>query len=92
MTITEQKAFLEAYQGLTPAGEASADALGAYLAECRPEVSTETVALGNPQGIYEELTVRGGGRTVRARVIRPAEAGKQPLVLLFHDLNRGVRG
>lgn len=92
MTITEQKAFLEGYKGLTPAGEGSAEALGAFLSDCRPEVSAEIVALGNPQGIYEALTVRGGGRTVKARSIRPAAAGKQPLVLLFHDLNRGVRG
>ena len=32
------------------------------------------------------------GRTVTARVIRPASAGQHPLLLMYHDLNRGVRG
>ena len=92
MTITEQKAFLESYLGRTvcPADfsarwQQAADAL-------EPHTSAQVLPIGNANGIYETLTVTDGTRTLSARSIRPAAPGKYPLMLLFHDLNRGVRG
>ena len=42
--------------------------------------------------MYERLTVTFDGRSVTTRVIRPAADGVHPLLLMYHDLNRGVRG
>ncbi len=92
MTITEQKAFLQSYTGKTQTPNHFADTWAAALADLQPEVQTAPIEFTNPYGVYERLTVTYGGRTVTARVIRPAAEGPHPLLLMYHDLNRGVRG
>ena len=62
------------------------------VAALQPEVQLAPVPFANPCGVYEQLTVTYQGRTVTARVIRPAAAGRHPLLLMYHDLNRSVRG
>ena len=42
--------------------------------------------------MYERLTVTFDGRSVTAQVIRPPQTDCIPLLLMYHDLNRGVRG
>ncbi len=59
-------------------------------AALHPAVSCAPVAFGNPCGVYERLTVTLTGAASRP-VIRPAD-GVHPLLLMYHDLNRGVRG
>ena len=92
MTITEQKAFLRAYQGASPLNAACGGHWKAVLEDCRPQVTAESLPFGNAQGIYEMLTITDRGRALKARCIRPGSDGKHPLVLLYHDLNRAVRG
>ena len=92
MTITEQKAFLRTYTGTAQPSEHFVQDWRAAFAALDPVVTTAPVAFGNPYGIYERLTITYNGRTVTARVIRPAGAVECPLLLMYHDLNRGVRG
>lgn len=92
MTITEQKAFLRTYTGATqPSTHFVQDWYDAF-AVLNPAVATAPVACGNPYGIYGRLIITYNGRTVTARVIRPAGEGEHPLLLMYHDLNRSVRG
>ena len=92
MTITEQKAFLQSYTGKAQAPAYFAQNWAAAVADLQFEAKTSPVEFANPCGVYERLTVTYAGRTVTARVIRPAAAGRHPLLLMYHDLNRGVRG
>lgn len=92
MTITEQKAFLRSYTGQAQAPADFAQRWQETAAALHPAVSCAPVAFGNPCGVYERLTVTFDGRSVTARVIRPAAGGVHPLLLMYHDLNRGVRG
>ena len=92
MTITEQKAFLRSYTGQAQAPADFALRWQETAAALHPAVSCAPVAFGNPCGVYERLTVTFDGRSVTARVIRPAADGVHPLLLMYHDLNRGVRG
>lgn len=92
MTITEQKAFLKDYRGSTRLPEGFAQSWQAQLETCCPVVAAEPVDLGNPMGIYEHLTVSYGDRRLTARCIRPADGARHPLMLFYHDLNRGPRG
>lgn len=62
------------------------------MKELHFEAQTAPVEFANAYGVYERLTITYEGRTVTARVIRPASAGQHPLLLMYHDLNRGVRG
>jgi len=92
MTITEQKAFLRSYTGQAQAPADFAQRWQETAAALHPAVSCAPVAFGNPCGVYERLTVTFDGRSVTARVIRPAADGVHPLLLMYHDLIRGVRG
>lgn len=92
MTITEQKAFLRSYTGQAQAPADFAQRWQETAAALHPAVSCAPVTFGNPCGVYERLTVTFGGCSVTTRVIRPAADGVHPLLLMYHDLNRGVRG
>lgn len=92
MTISEQKTFLRAYQGASPLDAACGGHWKAVLEDCRPQVTAESLPFGNARGIYEILTITDRGRALKARCIRTDSDGKHPLVLLYHDLNRAVRG
>ena len=76
MTITEQKAFLQQYTGKAQAPDGFAQAWAEAVAALQPEVQLAPVPFANPCGVYEQLTVTYPGRTVTARVIRPAAAGR----------------
>ena len=53
----------------------------------------ESVELGNPSACYACVSFDGlDGSRVDARVVRPAGEGKYPVLLMFHDANRGIRG
>ena len=92
MTITEQKAFLQTYTGKAQAPAHPAQDWADAVKELHFEAQTAPVEFANAYGVYERLTITYEGRTVTARVIRPASAGQHPLLLMYHDLNRGVRG
>lgn len=82
MTITEQKAFLRSYTGQAQAPADFAQRWQETAAALHPAVSCAPVAFGNPCGVYERLTVTFDGRSVTARVIRPAADGVHPLLLM----------
>ena len=92
MTITEQKAFLQTYTGKAQAPAHLAQDWADAVKELHFEAQTAPVEFANAYGVYERLTITYEGRTVTARVIHPASAGQHPLLLMYHDLNRGVRG
>ena len=92
MTITEQKAFLQTYTGKAQAPAHPAQDWADAVKELHFEAQTAPVEFANAYGVYERLTITYEGRTVTARVIRPASAGQHPLLLMYHDLNRGVHG
>lgn len=92
MIISEYKKKLEAYRGSTPIPADFREFWAARMAQAPLSVTTEPVPFANPMAVYENLTLSMGDFSIRARVIRPARAGKHPLVLMFHDLNREIRG
>lgn len=57
------------------------------------DLSLTPVELGNPCGRYTELSLAGmDGKPVCARLVKPVGEGPYPVILMFHDANRGVRG
>ncbi|MBP3893078.1 MAG: acetylxylan esterase [Atopobiaceae bacterium] len=57
------------------------------------ELHLTPVELGNPHALYQELSCEAvDGGQLRARVVVPATPGEHPVVLMFHDATRGVRG
>ena len=51
------------------------------------------VELGNPCARYDELTLSGlDGAPIAARLIRPADVERAPVVLMYHDATRDLRG
>ncbi len=92
MTITEQKAFLQTYTGKAQAPAHLAQDWADAVKELHFEAQTAPVEFANAYGVYERLTITYEGRTVTARVIHPASSWQHPLLLMYHDLNRGVRG
>lgn len=94
-TVSEIRAAGENYLG---ADAAPAD-LGAFWSarvdralEPRPYELAE-VGIDTPVAAYRELSFAStDGQTVRARVLLPKAAGPHPLILVFHDMDRGVRG
>lgn len=51
------------------------------------------VELGNPCATYALLCAEGlDGTPLQARVVRPSGNGPHPVMLMFHDANRDIRG
>lgn len=92
MTISAYKTMLATYRGevRTPADFESF--WKQQMDEASISVATKSVPFFNEAAVYENMTVSYAGGEVKARVIRPAGDGKHPIVLMFHDLNRGIRG
>ena len=95
MTIAEQKAACETYQGMTEIPTDFEAVWRGRWAKAAPagEVLVERLPFQNAQAVYQQWSVPApNGREIRARYIRPAREGAFPTVLMFHDLGRGVRG
>ena len=95
MTIAEQKAACETYQGMTEIPTDFEAVWRGRWAKAAPagEVLVERLPFQNAQAAYQQWSVPApNGREIRARYIRPAREGAFPTVLMFHDLGRGVRG
>lgn len=90
--ISDYKKMLEAYSGRTQTPDDFAAHWKQRMAEAVGTIEMEPVSFCNPAAVYEKMTVTTGERKVFARCIRPAGVEKSPLVLMFHDLNRGIRG
>lgn len=52
----------------------------------------EQVPMGNPAASYWEVSGSYGGRSLSARLIVPVGDGPHPLIMMFHDAGRSVRG
>ena len=92
MTVTEQIALLKSYQGKSPQEADFARRWRAVLDAETLRLSLKKEELGNPLAVYETMRLSYGGRSLNARCIHPADGKRHPLVLMYHDLNRGVRG
>ena len=92
MTIAEQKAACETYQGMTEIPTDFEAVWRGRWAKAAPagEVLVERLPFQNAQAAYQQWSVPApNGREIRARYIRPAREGAFPTVLMFHDLGRG---
>lgn len=57
------------------------------------QIQSEKIGFENREAVYEYLTCPAfDGGKLRLRVIRPAAEGKYPTLLMFHDLDCGIRG
>lgn len=97
-TVSEIRAAGEKYVG----ADAAPEDLGAFWRE-RAARAAEVAAAGphelgevgidTPVATYRQLEFAStDGRSVRARVILPKASGPHPLILVFHDMDRGARG
>ena len=92
MTISERKKCMEAYQGLTKTPDDFAAYWRAKDLNVTGEIKIQQVPYCNNMAIYENMTIPSANGEIHARCIRPAGEEMHPLVLMFHDLHRGVRG
>lgn len=97
-TVSALRAAGENYLGAdaAPADMAAYWAARAQRAEAvaaeRPHELSE-VGIDTPRASYRELSFEStDGTRVRARVLLPKAEGPHPLILVFHDMDRGVRG
>ena len=92
MTISQYQQELAGYLGETRTPEDFVSYWQARVNAAKGSLTVEPVDFCSEAAVYERITVTVGQRRVCARCIRPAEGEKHPLILMFHDLNRGVRG
>lgn len=92
MIISEYKKKLEGYLGCTAIPADFRDFWSNKMNEIPKAVTIQTVPFVNSVAVYETLILSMENYSIRARVIRPARTGRHPLVLMFHDLNRDIRG
>ena len=92
MTISEYKNRLESYTGTCSVPADFHEFWEKKMLRTPASVCVEAVPFTNPVAIYETISITVDKAAVKARCIRPAREGSHPLVLMFHDLSRGVRG
>jgi cephalosporin-C deacetylase-like acetyl esterase len=92
VTISQYKKQLENYSGQTQTPEDFSQHWNQALESLGGAVRREPVPFSNPAACYETLTLSTSAGEIRARCVYPAEGGTYPLVLMYHDLNRGPRG
>lgn len=62
-----------------------------HAASC--ELELVTLELGNPYARYADMKLSAlDGNPIEARLIVPQTAGDHPVVLMFHDATRSIRG
>lgn len=92
MTISEYKNQLESYPGKTQTPADFDMIWNQRKNTAKGILAIEPMDFYNEVAAYEKMTVAVGEHKVHARCIRPADLKKHPLVLMFHDLNRSIRG
>ncbi|MCI6507051.1 MAG: acetylxylan esterase [Paratractidigestivibacter faecalis] len=94
-TVSQIRAAGEKYLGADAAPEGLASYWSARAGRAltaRPHELAE-VGIDTPVAAYRELSFAStDGQEVRARVLLPKAEGPHPLILVFHDMDRGVRG
>lgn len=69
------------------------DALAASIdPDAAARVAVERIDMGNPAACYWSVSGESLGRSICARLVLPSGEGAHPLVLMFHDAGRPVRG
>lgn len=69
------------------------DALaGSVDPDAAARVTVERIDMGNPAACYWSVSGESLGRSIRARLVLPSGQGAHPLILMFHDAGRPVRG
>lgn len=93
MTITEQMESLKTYRGHAQRPSDFEAFWRERQSRAAPtSVRTEQIPFKNSAAVYETLTISAGERVIHVRSIRPPQQRRFPTILMFHDLNRGVRG
>lgn len=92
MTISQYKEMLSRYQGCIRIPEDFEQTWKQASEHPILSVARTPVPFCNDGAVYETMTVTCDGGEIKARVIRPAAEGRHPMVLMFHDLGRGIRG
>lgn len=92
MTIQEYRTKLESYFGADTAPADFREYWNRKMNEAPKNICVETVPFLNTAAVYEAVTLTMESRTIRGRYIRPNGEGPHPLVLMFHDLHREIRG
>lgn len=94
-TISARLSHLSHWMGEDAAEDfdARVDAFTASLdAAAGVEVSAQRVEMGNPAACYWSVRGSSLGRDISARLIVPSNRDRCPLVVMFHDAGRPVRG
>ena len=92
MIIAEYRKKLEAYRDKTQRPADFDSYWTAQMGQTPKAVLVEPVPFANRTAVYEAVTMEMEDRQIQARTIRPARDGRHPVVLMFHDLNREIRG
>lgn len=92
MTISERKKQMEAYQGMTQKPDDFESHWNWENLNAAVEIEIQQIPFCNDLAIYEKMTIPSDYGEIHARCIRPTGEGRYPLVLMFHDLHRGIRG
>lgn len=92
MTISQMQTELDTYMGLSKMPDDFKDFWEDRTTKSAKDIRIEPVAFANEAAVYEKMEIKHDGRTICARIIRPAMQERYPLILMFHDLNRGIRG
>ena len=92
MTIQEYRTKLESYLGVGTAPADFREYWNEKMNEAPTSICIEPVPFVNTAALYENVTLIMESRAIRGRCIRPNGEGPYPLVLMFHDLNRELRG
>lgn len=97
-TVSARLSACQAYVDVVAVPEDMDERLAELVASARPVAARcEAVALGNPCARYADVEVElADGTCVHARLIEPTGSCRMservPLVLMFHDAGRPVRG
>lgn len=92
MTITEQKAFLQTYTGKAQAPAHPAQDWADAVRELHFEAQTAPVEFANAYGVYGAADNHLRRPHRHGACHPPGFSGAASLLLMYHDLNRGVRG
>ena len=94
-TVSATLSRLSAWRGEDADGafDERIDALaGSVDPDAAARVTVERIDMGNPAACYWSVSGESLGRSIRARLVLPSGQGAHPLILMFHDAGRPVRG
>ena len=93
-TVSSRLADFRDWRGDASADVSELEIAASDLEVCGPSITA--IDFANPYARYSEVSFELGGDVVHARLIEPAGRARAselvPLCLMFHDIDRPVRG